>query len=757
MIEPVFVPSRIDAVALYRSGALVTRVAELPAMGSAHVRIGPLPLDVDDGSVRVAVRGGSVVATDVRVTLEVAEPDSALPPARPEDIDTAEQRVEKLRDQLDQVRTEVARVEQLGVAVRPETKVGREPPKSPSEARLALLELRERRITALDEQHDRLIRDLREAERRLADLWDRERLASSARRAEPHELKKAAILTLRGDRSEPATLEIQYRVGAARWVPTYLLRLDRDLASGALELRAMVCQRTGEDWNGVELTLSTAELRGWAELPELASIRIGRRQPAPAKRGWRAPPVGAAELFQDYDRVRADTPLAKAAPPLRTPPSRGARAEPAARAKGKRQILATDESRARADHGAADDGAEAYAMLDEQPMDAPAPMPQGAAAPYGGATPLAASEMFAGAMPASAPMASAPMAAPQSLSRSGGLLSAIGDVIGGAVDSIAELGAQEMGGAPGSAGMREHGARDPERTFDAPADLLDYGSLRIAAPDHATRGRLVWQSRRALYLELVEEERIEIDLDRAFEGAEEQRRRCATDALPDGCRPLAPSGFDYVYRAHARLNVASDGVFHNLTVSRHETTARARFVVVPREARDAFRFVEIDSPLDAPLLEGPIDVVVGEDFLLTSRLHEVPPGGVLRLGLGVEQRIKVSRNARFAEKTSGLMGGKLDLEHALEIELSNQLARDAEIEVRERLPVTREGEDDIAVKEGHVSPPWEEWEPEEDDALEGGRRWQITVPAGEKSTLSAEYTIRIAAKHELVGGNRRER
>ena len=59
----------------------------------------------------------------------------------------------------------------------------------------------------------------------------------------------------------------------------YLANLPHDGAE--LELRALVVQRTGEDWRGVELTLSTADPQSWAELPDLPSLKIGRRQPPP--------------------------------------------------------------------------------------------------------------------------------------------------------------------------------------------------------------------------------------------------------------------------------------------------------------------------------------------------------------------------------------------------------------------------------------------------------------------------------------------
>src|SRR5579863_275510 len=41
----------------------------------------------------------------------------------------------------------------------------------------------------------------------------------------------------------------------------------------------------------------------FAALPELLPQRIGRRQAAPVRSGYRAPPPGAEALFGDYDRI----------------------------------------------------------------------------------------------------------------------------------------------------------------------------------------------------------------------------------------------------------------------------------------------------------------------------------------------------------------------------------------------------------------------------------------------------------------------
>jgi hypothetical protein len=134
---------------------------------------------------------------------------------------------------------------------------------------------------------------------------------------------------------------------------------------------------------------------------------------------------------------------------------------------------------------------------------------------------------------------------------------------------------------------------------------------------------------------------------------------------------------------------------------------------------------------------------------------------VVDLGLGVDQGIKVARNTRYREETSGLIGGSLELHHQILIDLRNNLDQPAPIEVRERLPTVRDDdEDEIRVTVGKVSPDWEPYQqnPESasEDELDGGHRWQVEVAAGGSQSLRVEYAIKISSKHELVGGNRRE-
>jgi uncharacterized protein (TIGR02231 family) len=249
---------------------------------------------------------------------------------------------------------------------------------------------------------------------------------------------------------------------------------------------------------------------------------------------------------------------------------------------------------------------------------------------------------------------------------------------------------------------------------------------------------------------------VRIDVARAI--ADARREAHASTSAPPPADHVAVSdleGFDFAFTADAPVDVPSDGEPHATLVSRTTAPIALFHVAVPRESRSAFRCAEVESPLESPLLAGPLDVYEGRDFLLSTRLPTTAPGGKIVLGLGVDGAVKIARNFEFTETVTGLMRGSLDLRHRIAIEVSNPRKEPLRIDVRERIPVVREKEEDIKVDVLSVDPRWSEYEDDELHA-KGAYVWRVTVPAGEKGKLTAEYIVRIAAKHELVGGNRRE-
>jgi len=305
--------SRIDKVKVYAAGATVIRVAELRLRAGElpeQVEVAGLPVVLDDSTVRVRVEAEeaiAAIATDVRIGLAVPPRQETQPSPTDEEMWEAVVKVQKLEDIIGLIDNEITVLLQLEVPNRPHGEAGKAPPPSPLGARLALANFSDEQIRdRLQEKRDNQEK-LRKAKEHLQDLQQKRSDASNAKKVKPRELRKTVIVGLSYEAEGTMAgqkLVVEYFVPGARWTPSYVCRLDSKNNNAAIALRALICQRTGEDWSGVSLELSTAQPLTWCELPELPSLRLGRAQPMPHKSGWRLPPIGAKTLFEDYDRQK---------------------------------------------------------------------------------------------------------------------------------------------------------------------------------------------------------------------------------------------------------------------------------------------------------------------------------------------------------------------------------------------------------------------------------------------------------------------
>jgi hypothetical protein len=735
--------SRIDTVKVYAAGATITRIAELQMNAGElpeHVEIPGLPLALDDSSVRVRVdvetQIPSPIASDVRIGLAVPPPQETQNPPPDEELRAATAEVRRIEDAIALIENEIAVLNNLKVPDRPEAEPGKAPPPSPMNARLALANFSDEQIRARMQEKRENLEKLRLAQEYLADLQHKQAIASTARNARPNELRKTIIVRLsyeeltppipflegeRSQNSSPSLVEmgegglsfsrlvIEYFVPGARWTPTYVCRLNSAESSASITVRALICQRTGEDWSGVRLELSTADPISWCELPELPSLRLGRAQPAMRKSGWRRPPIGAEILFEDFDSQK-QTALAAVSP----------------------------------------QSAIANFLYDSPPVP-PLPdlMVQDRSEMH-----IGYGEAMAMAMPAAAPCAEY-----EDVEQS--LKSEIAYCRPESYKSLKRA-ASAPPAAPESLQRRRRQKQEDTTDENSVTDLLAYGLMRMgAADDPAHRGKLTIEQREEIYLEILERQKVVVTFNvmQVVQQAFDNAQKCLWMMLPPGgihVRDVAGS-FDYAYSADGRIDVPSDAQFHSVALTSNSTDVDLRYIVVPREDTNVFRIAQLRNPLQAPLLAGPADVYVDGEYILSTNIATVPPKAQMELGLGVEQAIKVARNTVYEEVRSGeTIVSFNELRHKIKIDINNYLPRVAKIEVRERLPIPQEGAK-VDIHCDRVSPPWEKYEQQERNLpIKGGYRWQVEVPAKEETTLSVDYTIKTFVDSELIGGNRRE-
>ncbi|MEU9735172.1 DUF4139 domain-containing protein, partial [Streptomyces sp. NPDC048002] len=270
-------------------------------------------------------------------------------------------------------------------------------------------------------------------------------------------------------------------------------------------------------------------------------------------------------------------------------------------------------------------------------------------------------------------------------------------------------------------------------------DELDYAALALSGPEEARnrRGRLF--------------------PGRAHDpvAVEYRRRAEAVASLPlpgHAVRPRVSAGsFDHRYDADARADIPSDGVWHTVTIGEIPVGLRTEYLCVPSVEERVYGTLVLSNATDQALLAGPVEVTVDDDFLLTAALPTLAPGGVRRMGLGPAEGIRVTRRTHLNESTAGLRNNVTVLEHTVQVEVANRLARPVSVEVREQVPVSTDPDVRIEERADWARP--DDLGPDRHAA--GTRLWRVDLPPSGTVALRGGHEIRIPAAKALVGGNRR--
>jgi uncharacterized protein (TIGR02231 family) len=90
---------------------------------------------------------------------------------------------------------------------------------------------------------------------------------------------RSVEVAIESDRAMEFSLTLTYLVGQAHWEPTYDVRLGADGTSAELTYRAQVWQKSGEEWPGVKLSLSSASPEAGGAPPELAPWQVSLYEP----------------------------------------------------------------------------------------------------------------------------------------------------------------------------------------------------------------------------------------------------------------------------------------------------------------------------------------------------------------------------------------------------------------------------------------------------------------------------------------------
>jgi hypothetical protein len=720
------VDTRVVRATVHRNGALVVRA------GRAHGRIEVhgLPLLLAGDSLRVRPVRGVVRFLDEICRIEG---ERTARPAVHEQLRHVEAGLVRTEEEL--VTLDLVKRRLESCVVDPQH-LRRDSIKLPdATAWLAFTHTVQERLRALGDDVERVTRARRALER------ERQTLNAYAQQdPEPPRFTRGVAFTI-DDVTDDVDFELEYFVAAATWRPTYTLQLEGTKAN--LSSAAWVAQASGEDWSGVELLLSTADLVRETTLPVLRSWRIGRAQP-PALRAFRPLPSDLPSLFAGYDqgpRPPRPTPPTPLPPPALRPPP------PAFPSVAAALDDAFDED---TDGGNADRGSRAapvvYGAL------APPPPPMAFAMPSG--MPMPSRPPAPGAAPQSQSMPSMEMqrAAMPSAKRARGRMREESE-------SSAEM---SLGMASfGSGGGGDGDGDDVTRTTTELPPRLRNAYLRLRGADEHQRGTLTPLSMFEHLAWLVEAHDTSPEVRAALQRAVDALTRAA--ALMQGRTRAEPSfsaatslSFEPPQRARGVVEVASDGSDVRVALGTFELPFSLEHHAVPRMSNDVWRVCQVKAP-GVSLPPGPLTVYEDGRFVVNGALDAAGLRLTLNLGIDIDVRV-LSRIATMGQSEKGLMTQTTVVEHTVKTELRSTKSVPVRMVVFDRVPVAGSDIDKlVVVKLGSSTPPLKRTDRSpQDTPLEGGTRVELTLMPGDTTTIEHRYTIELPGKSELEGGNRRE-
>ncbi|SEK33280.1 mucoidy inhibitor MuiA family protein [Streptacidiphilus jiangxiensis] len=294
--QPELLPLPVTAATLLEDRAELTRTLPLAASaatdtlgaGVHRLRLGPVTPLVVDHSLRGELSGApGARVLDLRVVRRWTPPPPAAATGGPrEDASAIERQVHDLSERLRRAELDVARLDSrvavldqlladLRRAVAEESGAGEARPQGWTE------EL-DRAESAHEEQAEAL-RDARFRRTRLQQQLIRAQQAWEEAEARPPVLSAhiEAVVELPAAAPAGAELTIRHLTSCALWRPAYRATLEEDGPEAprlTLERDAFVWQRTGEPWQDVQVTLSTARPTRAAEPPFLPADVITLRE-----------------------------------------------------------------------------------------------------------------------------------------------------------------------------------------------------------------------------------------------------------------------------------------------------------------------------------------------------------------------------------------------------------------------------------------------------------------------------------------------
>jgi uncharacterized protein (TIGR02231 family) len=210
------------------------------------------------------------------------------------------------------------------------------------------------------------------------------------------------------------------------------------------------------------------------------------------------------------------------------------------------------------------------------------------------------------------------------------------------------------------------------------------------------------------------------------------------------------------FRIPDTATVLSDNAPQKVAIAVTELPAKLQYQSTPRVLESAFLSASVANRSDFPLLAGPMNTFLDDNFIATSALKTTMPEEKFDLSLGADEGISIKRKLvnRFTEKTGFSSSGNR-VTYTIEVTVTNLKKAKQQVVFKELLPVSRNEKIEVKLLEpresdiGTLEKPGKEVTREEDGKLV----WRVDVEPGKEKArkFTLKFSVDYPADFQITG------
>ncbi|MBW1873021.1 MAG: DUF4139 domain-containing protein, partial [Deltaproteobacteria bacterium] len=197
---------------------------------------------------------------------------------------------------------------------------------------------------------------------------------------------------------------------------------------------------------------------------------------------------------------------------------------------------------------------------------------------------------------------------------------------------------------------------------------------------------------------------------------------------------VAAGGLDYVYSSPTRVSVPSTGKRLRVPLASQSYPVQTFYQATPSLKKTAYLKATVTNRSGKPILRGPANIFVGNDFSGQGMLKTTGSGGTIELPLGADEDIRILHKITPETVSEGVFSKDDVTTYITVIELGNYKKRAIHIQIFDQTLKT--SNEDIEIELLKVNPK----QAKGPDA-NGIMHWELDIPAGKTKTIEFRYKV----------------